>query len=189
MGSLGPWLMGGQPGWSMAGGAFSVLGGSLSTGAGSGFAGADGHLFGMVPRLAWFHPSMVTFTSVFRLRLSQGGQLNPDVPLKASLDLQSHIVPGIVKTSIAFVIRGCYPAAPDHGQQHVAAPDPVANDLREACTYVDVVDIEEDPIVPQAHLERFSESVRRVWHVFAAIAHKHPNIAFGPTASFVSHAR
>ena len=71
-GRLGPWLMGGQAGWSTADGAFSVPGNAQSRRAGSGFAGGDGHLFAMVPRFAWFHPSMVTFVSAFRLRLSGG---------------------------------------------------------------------------------------------------------------------
>jgi hypothetical protein len=71
-GRLGPWLMGGQAGWSTADGAFSVPGNARSRRAGSDVAGGDGHLFAMVPRFAWFHPSMVTFVSAFRLRLSGG---------------------------------------------------------------------------------------------------------------------
>jgi hypothetical protein len=71
-GRLGPWLMGGQTGWSSADGAFSVPGNARSRRAGSGFAGGEGHLFAVVPRFAWFHPSMVTFVSAFRLRLSGG---------------------------------------------------------------------------------------------------------------------
>ncbi len=104
------------------------------------------------------------------------------VPLKAGLDLESHIIPRVVKTSIALLIRGSYPATPDHRQQHVAAPDPIANDTREPCSYLDAVDIEENPVVPQVRLERLGESVRRIWHVIAAVAHKHSNIALGPTA-------
>lgn len=71
-GRLGPWLMGGQAGWSTADGAFSSPGNGRSRRAGSGFAGGEGHLFAMVPRFAWFHPSMVAFVSAFRLRLSGG---------------------------------------------------------------------------------------------------------------------
>jgi hypothetical protein len=71
-GRLGPWLMGGQAGLSSADGAFTVPGNALSRRAGSGFAGGEGHLFAAVPRFAWFHPSMVTFVSAFRLRLSGG---------------------------------------------------------------------------------------------------------------------
>jgi hypothetical protein len=71
-GRLGPWLMGGQAGWSTAVGAFSVPANAQSRRAGSGFTGGKGHLFATVPRFAWFHASMVTFVSAFRLRLSGG---------------------------------------------------------------------------------------------------------------------
>jgi hypothetical protein len=67
--------MGGRAGWSTAAGAFSVLGNGQSRRDRSGVAGfadGEGHVFAMVPRFAWFHPSMVTFVSAFRLRLNGG---------------------------------------------------------------------------------------------------------------------
>lgn len=68
-GRLGPWVMGGQVGWSVGAGRFS---GTIATatGGGAGCLATAGHvdLFASAPRFAWFNPPMVTLRSSLTLR-------------------------------------------------------------------------------------------------------------------------
>jgi hypothetical protein len=92
-GRLGPWLTGGQPGWSTAAGTFTT-----STGGEPSPSTGHGHLWATVPRFTWFHPPMLTFTTVFRLR-SVGGDL--------LLSGSGRLVPTVNSpTAAAFTIRG-----------------------------------------------------------------------------------
>jgi hypothetical protein len=88
-GNLGPWLMGGQPGWSTVAGTFTTSPGGASRPPQAGV----GRLWASVPRFAWFHPSMVPFTITFRLRrvgrdlvVTGAGRLQPTFksPLEGS---------------------------------------------------------------------------------------------------------
>jgi hypothetical protein len=81
--------MAGETGWARAGGSVTLSGSSPG-----GLSAGRIRLFAKVPRFAWFHASMVSLTSVLRVRpgagvllLSGRGRLVPTVrsPVAASL--------------------------------------------------------------------------------------------------------
>jgi hypothetical protein len=88
-GSLGPWLMGGNTGWSTSAGTFmnvAVQNRRVT-------ANGRGSFWAEAPRRAWLHPPMVTFIGAFHLHrihdsieLDGSGRLVPtrEAPLVAS---------------------------------------------------------------------------------------------------------
>lgn len=62
-GSLGPWLMGGDTGWSTSDGTFT----NVTTQNRRVTTNGRGAFWAEAPRRAWFHPPMVTFTGAFHL--------------------------------------------------------------------------------------------------------------------------
>jgi hypothetical protein len=80
-GTLGPWVMGGQQGWTAATGTLELI---RSRAGHVKIAGGDARLSGALPRFAWFHPPMVAFTSTLQLhradhalQVTGRGQLKP----------------------------------------------------------------------------------------------------------------
>jgi hypothetical protein len=66
-GSLGPWLMGGATGWSTSDGTLKNVIPNVANRQGRVSANGTGTFWAVAPRLAWFHPSLVTLTGVFHL--------------------------------------------------------------------------------------------------------------------------
>jgi hypothetical protein len=80
-GTLGPWVMAGQQGWTAATGTLELI---RSRAGHETIAGGDARLWGALPRFAWFHPPLVTFNGALRLhradhvlRVTGHGQLTP----------------------------------------------------------------------------------------------------------------
>jgi len=69
VGSLGPWLMGGQSGWSTVTGSVGTGKDPLDPAGAVLITGGQLRLWASAPRYAWFHPPMVTFVSILRLRV------------------------------------------------------------------------------------------------------------------------
>lgn len=67
VGNLGPWMMGGQSGWSAVTGVLHTGKVAFDPAAGTGYTGGRLRLWAQAPRYAWFHPSMVNFTSALQI--------------------------------------------------------------------------------------------------------------------------
>jgi hypothetical protein len=72
-GSLGPWLMGGKTGWSISQGTFENLLPEAPNQTRHLTTNGKGAFWAAAPRLAWFHPPMVTLTGAFDLHKVSDG--------------------------------------------------------------------------------------------------------------------
>jgi hypothetical protein len=66
-GSLGPWLMGSQRGWSTSEGTLENVNANVATQKRRVSTHGAGAFWAVAPRLAWFHPPLVMLTGAFHL--------------------------------------------------------------------------------------------------------------------------
>lgn len=73
-GMLGPWLMGGQTGWSTSQGTLkNAAAAEPADGRRCLPASGSGSLLAQVPRFAWLYPSQVMISATFRFHGANGG--------------------------------------------------------------------------------------------------------------------
>jgi hypothetical protein len=73
VGNLGSWLMGGQGGWSTVSGTLHTGQIPFDPASGTQYTGGRLRMWAEAPRYAWFHASLVNFTTILHVRPVVGG--------------------------------------------------------------------------------------------------------------------
>ena len=108
------------------------------------------------------------------LRPVEQHRKEPYAAAQPSLDFKPNEVIGIVDPSLSGPVPRVQPFPADDDDEGVAAGYPLLDNSREVVARSDIVDVDKDPIGPEAFPQRVREAVSRVRRVVTAVADEDP---------------
>jgi hypothetical protein len=96
-----------------------------------------------------------------------------DVSVERGLDFKPNIIVGVVNAPSAIRTASAKPSVTDNCEKHVAAPNPVTNDVHEVDANLETLNVDKDVAVTETLPQFVRKPIRGVWYVVPAIANEY----------------